>query len=46
MKFKKFSTFSLSTVLFPITRLQVEIGPKCQIKSQVEKFDAFELFSM
>ncbi len=41
----KFWAFNL-IVFFPITRMPVEIGPKCDIKDQAIELNAYQLISM
>jgi hypothetical protein len=41
----KFWAFNL-IVFFPITRMPVEIGPKCDIKHQTIELNAYQLFAM
>ncbi len=36
----------LFSVLFPLTRLLVDIGPNCQLKHQTVDYDKYQIISM
>jgi len=38
--------YYLKIVLFPITRLPLEVGPKCQIKDEAILLDSYQIISM